>query len=290
MVDGRTLTRRAALGSIVTGAVLFGHDTYGFSSIGATRRSTARVVDDSTAFLTITGKSADETPSFRNRTGSSMDISLTAPNEDSAEFDVGGDGSFEDEASFTLPSGGEEEVQMSADVAEITVSIEGVFGEGSIALERAFEIPQSNQVDITPTVASSGGSGKFEFGLANEGTIDAVMTAIRVDRTSTNAVAVDNKDIFSLDSSEYASEDERQLVSERLDIGEDSPLTEFDGGDTVTIPAPTDGEERGDELLFEFDRFVDENGKNEKMAGANVAITVGFEDASSESFELDDGE
>ncbi len=223
-----------------------------------------------------------------------MRITLTAPNEDSAEFDVDDDGTSVSEADFTLSAGESRIVSMNADTTEITVAIEATFDAGKITLQRNFEIPQSSQVDITPTVAASGGSGKFEFGLANRGSIDAVMEAIRINDTSTDADRVAEKEIFVISESDNVNESPRQLISSQLYIGENEPLTGFDNDDSVTLPAPAEGEEEGDEIVFKFDRFGKLKNKNKKfktvkMSGASVNIEIEFSDSSNATFELTDG-
>lgn len=283
MSDSGKLTRRAAIGLVVGGGVLAAHQTFGLSRISADRFTQVDLAGDEDALLSIVGQTAAATPTFTNRADSTMDVTLTSA-EESAEFDVGGDGNYEKEAEFELMAGEEQKVEMQADVEEIVVDVSAAFGGGTITLDRVFHLSetQAGQIDISATVEATGGSGKFSFGMWNQGDIDAEMVSLRVDETTTDAVEVDGDRIFSLDSSE-SDEDPRQLISSPLQIGEDEPLTPFDDGDSVIL------NQEGDELVFEFDRFQNPPGPGRPhadMQGETVWITVEFSDGSQGSFEL----
>ncbi len=295
MGSGRNITRRVALGSIVAGSVMYVLNTYSFTMAEANRSAAVDSAADPDALLGITGKTAETTPAFENNFNSQLELTLTAPNESSAEFDVDDDGSnLASSVTFTLDPGQTRNVGMSADVAEITVEVDGTFSTGTIDLARDFEIPQAQQVDITATVKSAGNSGKFEFGLANTGSIDAVMDSIRVDSTSTSATRVRDGSIFSVTDSEDQNESTRQLIASPLTIGASEPLTQFTATgsqDTVTLRSNNTDGQPGPETTFEFDRFqAPKNGgyTNAKMKGAQLTITIGFDDGSSRQYVLDD--
>lgn len=290
-----SITRRQAIaagGSALSGVGIYAGviNADAFTTGILERLSSISIADDQNAALGLTGFSAEETPTFENNLESDLTLTLSAPDHTSAEFDVGGTGSFEDPpVSFTIPAGDQEIVEMDADADPITVLIEGTFAGGSLSLERDYSISQAGQVDVTANVQGGGPNGKFTFGLENKGSIDAEMTAIRVDSTTTDARQVSNGAIFSVTDSPDPN-NEGQLISSQLDI-DDAPgsgnvqLTTFDNGKTVIL-RPSEGE-----TTFEFDKFRNPAGTgspNVNMVGATVTITVEFSDGSTESFELED--
>lgn len=286
-----SITRRQAMagaGSILGGAGVYAGvvRSDAFTTGVLERLSSISIADDENAALGLTGFSTEETPTFTNNLDADLTLTLSAPDDPSAEFDVGGTGSFEDPATFTLGPGNQEIVEMTADVDQITVLIEGTFADGSLTMERDYEISQADQIDLTANVDSTGASGKFSFGVANNGSTEAYVDSVRVDSTSTQAVEVASGDIFSVDSSDDPNVTPRQLVSEPLAIddatGNDLPLTAFDGGDTVAI-RPSAGE-----TVFEFDRFEDVTGLQVDMRGATVDVTLGLTDGSTAEFNLVD--
>ena len=301
MVEGLSLTRRAALGSIAAGSGLLFAETGAFASVVADRSAGLDATDDGSALLSITGKTAETTPTFTNRLASSLTVYLDAIDA-GGELDVVDESKVGNEVMFTLaPSGDDgdsQQVEMTADVSEIDVDVSATFDSGTIDLTRTFEIPQASQIDVTASVDSTGNSGEFRFGLENMGTIDAVVDSIRIDETSNDATEVRKKTIFRLYSSDEQNEDQRQLISNPLTVGA-SQLTQFDddGGspDTVTLTHNDTEGEQGPESIFEFDRFVEpkKNGNGYQgvgMDGERVTITVGFDDGSSRQFVLDDSQ
>lgn len=289
MPDRRTITRRAAFGSIAVGATFIVHNTYSFSSTSADRTSNVDTTDDGSALLGVEGTAADATPAFSKNVDSDMTVTLTAPYEPSAEFDVGPDENWESSVSFSITDSTPVEVDMRADVQSITVAITGDFTGGLVEMERDFQIPQAGHVDVTATVKSAGKSGKFTFGVANYGSIDAEMVGIRVDSTTSNGVTVTKNDIFHITK---PNSRKRRLVWTDLDVGPGEPVTGFEDAngdpDSVTLPASEDDTQAGQEITFQFNRFHNSNDKGADMENETVTITIEFADGSTGQYTLDD--
>lgn len=286
-----SITRRQALaagGGVLSGVGIYAGviNSDAFTSGLLERISSVSIADDQNAALGLTGFSKEETPTFENNLSSDLTLTLSAPDDPSAEFDVGGTGTFEDPATFTLGAGNQEVVEMTADVDQITVLIEGTWADGSLSMERTYEISQADQIDLTANVDSTGASGKFSFGVTNNGSTDAFVDSVRIDWTDTPAEEVAKGDIFSVESSEDSNVDTRQLISDTLEIDSetdnDLPLTTFDDGDTVAI-RPSGGE-----TVFGFDRFEDGTGSKVDMRDATVEVTLGLTDGSTAEFTLID--
>lgn len=280
----------ATIGGVITGGgILFGLTNSDAFNIASTfRESQTNISQDSDAIIPITGKLADTTPTFGNRFESDLTITLSAPNEPTGEFDVGDTGTMKSVVTFTVAPGKTTAVKMSADTTEMTVAIDGNHDNGVVSLTRVFEIPQSEQIDVTASVNSSGKSGKFSFGLQNTGSINATLSGIRIDGTTTTAATVSKGSIFSITSSEDTTVSPRQLISTEMDIDDSTasslPVTTFDGNDTVFLRST------GDETVFEFDRFQNppsvKGSKNTNMKNETITVTVKFGDGSMKTFDL----
>lgn len=257
-----------------------------YSQVTGNRNVLLSSAEDDSALVTLTGLGEGVVPQITNQFSHQATVTLDAPSDPSAEFDIGNTGTFEPApASFQLDSGASTEWAVSADIDPLPVEITVVHANGTAELTRDVVVPQAGQFDVIVNVASTGASGRLSFTAQNDGNREAVVTGIRIDSTSTDAVEVAENDIFSLVGSEYGPESPRQLVSDPLDVPA-SAITQFDNNDTVVIP------DNLDELTFEFDRFMDPQGgggpPHTDMRGETVWITLSFEDGSTRQFEIDD--
>ena len=290
MPSSKRITRRAALGLVVSGGILAASETLGFSQVIGSRSVDLQTAEDGDALLSMAYlEDANETPVFGNR--SESDMTVTLESNDDVEFDVqyGPSGEV---VSFDLEPDQYRQVEITTEQNEVTIKITAelttVGNRGRIEAERTVNIPQAGQVDVTANVQSTGASGKFSFELQNKGTMDAILRSIRVDSTSTDAVEVSNGSIFAIESSENEDEVVRQLISDPLPVDamsdKEEPIRDFDDEDAVTL------NQEGDEIVFEFDRFQREGrGRpNADMRGQTVTITLGFDDGSTRQFELED--
>ena len=286
------------MGLVVTGGLIAASETLGFSQVTGSRGVDLQTAEDGDALLSMAHlTNADETPVFGNQ--SESDMTVTLESYDNVEFDVE-DGPGGDSVSFDLGPDEHREVDITADQDEVTIQITAELTtsgqRGRIEAERTVNIPQAGQIDVTANVQSTGGSGQFSFELLNGGTMDAMLQAIRVDSTTTDAVEVSNGSIFSIETSENEDEVERQLISDPLPVDamseDDETLREFDDEDSVTL------NREGDAIEFNFDKFMrgDQGGgspgaggpPHADMQGQTVTITLGFVDGSTRQFELED--
>lgn len=285
----QTLTRRAALAALGSGAVATFSGTFGFSSVSAERATRISVADDPSALLGIENVDGDpETvPVFTNR----FDVNLSVTVESSqsgVEFDIGDTGTSDGPvATFTLTPGESLPVDVLGD-GTIPVSVVAELGgsggpAGTVTLSRDVEArTQGGQVDVTPNVKEAGNSGYLEFELVNEGTIDAVITGIKIrDTTNPDADRVDQKDGLLAGASSPST----QILTPPIYVEDRNPNVQarrdFAQSDYQTLTA------NGGSRFFAFDRFVTGRGKNAKMKGEVVYVTLYFDDGSSAEKTLD---
>ncbi|WP_226004492.1 hypothetical protein [Natrinema salinisoli] len=276
------MKRRAFIGlgvtSIGVGTV---HNTGAFSATTAARGVTVSAADDPNAQLGLVGiEDASTTPEFVNRSSQTLAVELDS-SDASVEVDVGNTDSFESvPVSFEIAVDDGVEAPITADSEEALLDIAAdlVATDGSVAgsitAQRNAAIPQAEQIQVTASVKSAGNSGKYEFELENTGSIDVTIVGLGINETTNgNAVRVDGgPDEILVDLDRGVS-----LVSEGIPIDSSDPenatVIGFNDGDEVTLAVTeTNG--------FEFVRFLDGRGKNAKMKGEDVRVTLAFSDGS----------
>lgn len=276
------MNRRTFLGlglaSIGAGTV-YGTGAFSAGTVG--RGIGVSAASDPGALLGLVGiEDADTTPEFVNATGHTLAVELDSA-DGSVEFDVGADGSFEPvPVSFEIGPDSSVTAPIAADSEtvplEITAELLGTDGSvvGTIDAARDAAVPQAGQIRVTPSVTSTGNSGKYEFELENTGSIDATIVGLGINETTNvNAVRVDGgPDEILIDLDRGVS-----VVSDAIPIDSSDPasatIVDFVPGDEVQLPV-------GETNAFEFSRFQDARGKNAKMNGDDVRVTLEFSDGS----------
>ena len=121
---------------------------------------------------------------------------------------------------------------------------------------------------------SIGNSGKFAFGLENTGSIDVEIVAIGINKTTqSDAEKVDAKGGGELILGE---DTERQIVDKVIDFDSNTPAQANRSDFTTNIEII-----QNNERTFIFQRFLDDSGKQAKMKGESVTITIWFSDGTS---------
>lgn len=250
-----TWTRRSALALLGSGAALVAWGSGGFTSTTAFRNAELDTVDDPDALLGIDGTGAETTPTFENNTAHDMDVTLNS--DDDVEFDVDDNGEFEESVTFSLAASELREVALRGSVDEADVEIEATLSRdeehiGRIELSRTYEVPQAADIsDVVGETRSVGESGKYRFGLTNQGSRQVTIDGIGVPSTSNpNAAQVGggNDEIVILESTGES------IVDQIIEVGGSVvDFTRDDSEDTVDLPPE-------EEILFEFDRFREEGG------------------------------
>lgn len=276
------MNRRTFLGlglaSIGAGTV-YGTGAFSASTVG--RGIAVSAADDPGALLGLVGiEDAGTTPEFVNATARTLAVELDST-DGSVEFDVGENDSFEPvPVSFEIDPDASVTAPITADSETVPLEITAEFIDtdgtvvGSIEAERTAVVPQAGQIQVTPSVTSTGNSGKYEFELENTGSIDATIVGLGINETTNeNAVRVDGgPDEILIDLDRGVS-----VVSDAIPIDSSDPdnatIVWFAEGDEVQLPV-------GETNAFEFARFQDARGKNAKMNGDDVRVTLAFSDGS----------
>ena len=251
-----------------------------YTSATAGRSASASVADDPNAVLGLEGLSDTSiTPRVTNQSDATMDITLDAV-ESGIEWDEGDDGSYEpDPVNFQLSSGAFTDVAVKG-ANEVTVNVIAVLTSsgtetGRIELQRTIDVPQSNVVqEIQGSAKAAGNSGKYEFDLENTGDIDVTLVGVGVNETTNpNATSVGKNGILLVSG--------QSVVSTSIPVDSSAPNedTRVDFDQNVALGA-------GTTKRFEFDRFLDSNGKNAKMKDEDIRVTFYFSDGSSGVVEL----
>ena len=135
-------------------------------------------------------------------------------------------------------------------------------------------------IQVTPDVKSTGNSGKFAFGLENTGSIDVEIVAIGINETTqSDAEKVDAKGGGELILGE---DTEGQIVDKVIYFDSNTPAQAVRYDFTTNIEII-----QNNERTFRFQRFLDDSGKQAKMKGESVTITIWFSDGTSSTLLLD---
>ncbi|WP_164471684.1 hypothetical protein [Halosimplex salinum] len=273
----RTVTRRAALGLLASGATLSVLNTQAASSVSTSRSASVSTTTDATALLSIENTGDVDTPvRLTNRTSYDMSVTLSST-DGSVEFDVGDDGSSEGPTpTFSLAAGTSADVDVLSD-GTVPVTVDATLLDssgndaGSIVYTRDVETrSQAGQVDVTANVTSVGNSGKYEFELENTGGIDVTLVAIGIYETSNpNAVEVSGGGIFSVVGQNGS------VLNSPIPIDSTAPNSDTRRDFTEAVAL-----DRSQTKTFEFDRFRDSGGGNVKMKGETVDLRLYFSDGS----------
>lgn len=259
---------------VFSGLAMTSFGSTAYTTIDGNRITTVNVTGDSSAYLTVLGTNAGTTPNFGNSLNTDMTVTLDSAGT-GAEFDVDDNDNFQNPpVTFTLFSGQDRDVGVAADEKNITVNVSASLASGgSIELTRVFEIPQSGQVVLTPNVKDTGNSGKYEFELENNGTVNVTIDGIGINQTSeTTADNVGGGNILEADGT--------QVMTDTIPIDSTNSAT-IEDFDQQLVDINT-----GQTVTFEFLKFRTANGKNAKMKGDTVDVTVTFTDGSQKTLEL----
>ena len=265
----------AGLGSLAVGSGAL-MQSGAFSTVRGDRGVSVQTATDPNALLGLEGvDDPSEAPAFVNNSTSSMDVTL-ASSDSSVEFDVGDTGSFADPVTFGIDAGDDREVVIKGNGDSVPVSVTAELPGSSdpkatISLTRDYAVPvradQADQVQLKENgnTGATGNSGKYEFELENNGSIDVTIVGIGINKTSnTNAAKVSGENTLVVGGS--------PVLSNSIPIENSTPdqNTRLDPDVSLSTAGPA--------KTFTFDKFQTENGGKVGMKNESVTVTLFFND------------
>ena len=265
----------AGLGSLAVGSGAL-MQSGAFSTVKGERSVSVQTAPDGNALLGLEGVGdPDTTPTFENNSTGSMDVTLEST-DSSVEFDVGDTGSFTDTAEFGLNPGDDKEVAITGSSNPVPVSVTAKLPnrsnpEATISLNRTYAVDQPDQADQVQltengNTGANGNSGKYNFELENNGSIDVTIVGIGINETSNaNAATVSGGDILAVGG--------RSVLRKQIPIDSNTPDQNTRRNLDPDVSLSTTGAAK----TFTFDKFQAENGKV-GMKNESVSVTLFFDD------------